>query len=133
MASRQPNYYVCRMLFQAQMSRAVNPVNLSLERHYFNLSVSIQSLSVFSNTFFEGMCLCLKSFIRSVAEWTSTNHSSMPVLLPPMSKVLPPTKANAFLRLQKIFAFVPSGLQQTTARMCVWSLRENIGYRSSIF
>ena len=30
--SAEPYCYVCRMLFQAQMSRALNPVNLSLER-----------------------------------------------------------------------------------------------------
>ena len=128
MALRQPNIYVCRMLFQAQMSRAKNPVNLSLERHYFNLSVSIQSLSVFLKYFFEGMCLCLKSFTRSAVEWMSTNPLSMLVSLPQMSKVSPPTKANAFLRLQKIFAFVLNGLPQTTARTFVWSPRESIGF-----
>ena len=94
--------------------------------------MSIQSLSVFSNTF-EGMCLCLKLFTQSAVEWMSTNHSSMLVSLPPMNKVSPLTKANAFLRLQKIFAFVPSGLLQTAARTFVWSQRESIGFPFTTF
>lgn len=110
----------------------MNPVNLSLERRYFNLSVSIQSLPTFSNIF-RGMRLCLKSFILSAVEWTSTNPSSMPVLLPPISKALPPTKANTFLRSQKIFVFAPNGLLQITARTFVWSPRESIGFLFTSF
>ena len=56
----------------------------------------------------------------------------MPVSLPPTNKVLPPTKANAFLRSQKICVSVQSGLPQTIARMCVWSLRESIGFLFTI-
>lgn len=43
------------MLFQAQMSSAMNPVNLSLERYHFNPSLSIQSLPLLN--------LCLYRFL----------------------------------------------------------------------
>ena len=90
----------------------MNPVNLSLERHYFKLPVSIQSLSVSSN-FFEGM-----PFVYACVALT-------------MSKLLQHTKANVFLHSQKIGISVLSGLPQTTVRMFV-SIKKHRGHKKTI-
>ena len=106
----------------------MNSVNLSLGRRYFNLAVRIQS-RLFSQILFEAMCLRLKSFTQSAVGWVSTNPSVYACIASTNEQVLSPTKANDFLRSQKIYVSVSSGLPQTTAGMFLWSLRESIDPR----
>lgn len=75
----------------------------------------------------------LKIVYQSAVERMSTNPSSTLVSLPLMNTESLPTKANTFLRLQKICISVPNSLPQITARTSVWSPRESIGFPFTTF
>ena len=70
-----PYIYVCRTLFQAQIIRALHPVNLYLERQTTQSFSECSVPACFLKIPFCGNVLCLKSFIQAVVGWMSTTAS----------------------------------------------------------
>ena len=66
---------MCRTLFQAQIIRALHPVNLYLERQTTQSFSECSVPACFLKIPFCGDVLCLKSFIQAVVGWMSTKAS----------------------------------------------------------
>lgn len=124
----EPNLYVYRLLFQAQICGASYPVNLSLERQTTRFSVSGQSMPFLK--FIERMVLCLKSSTPSAADSMYIVTSFMPVSQQPKTESQP-TKTIASRPLQKVFGCCCYGICRIIAMMFAWKAPESIGFLST--
>lgn len=87
---------MCRTLFQATMSRAIEPCNLIFgETDYFNLSMSVQSPPASANTVFEGMCYAQNRLPHLL--WDGCSQTSVVVCIIPTNDCCVTTyKSNRF-------------------------------------